>query len=97
MYTALFVGGLIFAFVRRAVRPISLRLMGLLLLPMALDGTTHILNELLPLLDLRSSDHAVGTFNWWMRMVTGVLFAVAVVLGIYPRLEQEFRSEGSGR
>lgn len=93
MYTALFAGGLIFALVREAVRPIRLRTMGLLLLPMAIDGTTHILDELVPFVALRSSENDIGSFNWWLRMVTGVLFAVAVVLGVYPRLDRELRRQ----
>lgn len=91
MYTALLLGGLLYALVRRRVRAISLRATGLLLLPMLLDGTTHMLNELLPFVALRSAEHGVGSFNWWLRMLTGVLFAVAVVLGVYPRLERSFR------
>ncbi len=91
MYTALFVGGLIFARVRHTLRPIRFRLMLLLLLPLALDGTTHLIDEIVPSLALRSPNDAIGSINWWLRMITGVLFAVAVVLGIYPRLEQDLR------
>ncbi len=91
MYTALFVGGLIFARVRQTLRPIRLRLMLLLLLPLALDGTTHLIDDIVPDLALRSTNDAIGSLNWWLRMITGVLFAVAVVLGIYPRLERDLR------
>lgn len=91
MYTTLFIGGLIFAQVRQILRPISLRLTLLLLLPLALDGTTQLIGDLLPSLGLRGGSDAIGSLNWWLRMVTGLLFAVAIVLGVYPRLEQEFR------
>jgi uncharacterized membrane protein len=90
MYTALFVGGLLFALVRHRwnVPPIRLRTVGYLLLPMMLDGTTHLVNDLLPGVLLRSADHSIGSLNWWLRMSTGLLFAVAMVLGFYTRLEQ---------
>ncbi len=88
MYTALFIGGLLFALVRHRLRPMRVRTMGYLLLPMLLDGSTHMVNDFLPSLMLRSADHSIGSLNWWLRMGTGVLFAVAVVLGIYTRLEQ---------
>lgn len=91
MYTTLFVGGVLFAVWRRHLRPIRLRHTGLLLLPMLLDGLTQYVNDLLPTPWLRGSDHSIGSFNWWARMVTGVLFAIAVVLGIYTRLERDLR------
>lgn len=91
MYTSLFIGGLIFARVRQTLRPISVRLTLLLLLPLALDGTTHLINDLLPTLGLRAGSDAIGSLNWWLRMITGILFALAIVLGVYPRLEREFR------
>lgn len=96
MYTALFVGGVLYGYVRDAIRPISLRDTGLLLLPMLLDGVTHMVNDILPWLAVRGGGDGVGTFNWWMRMVTGVLFAVAVVMGVYPRLDRDLRGSGGG-
>ncbi|NJN66165.1 MAG: DUF2085 domain-containing protein [Chloroflexaceae bacterium] len=88
MYTALLVGGVLYGWVRGAIRPISLQDTGLLLLPMVLDGTTHLLDDMLPWVALRGGGDGIGTFNWWMRMVTGVLFAAAIVLGVYPRLDR---------
>jgi uncharacterized membrane protein len=89
MYTSLFLGGVLFPFIRSYLRPISLRTMVLLLVPLGIDGTTHLVDALLPSLGLRNEDHAIGSFNWWMRMVTGVLFTVAIVLGVYTRLDRE--------
>lgn len=94
MYVSLFVGGLVYSDMRGKLPPISLRMMGLLLLPLLLDGTTHMLDDILPWVVLRGGGDAIGTFNWWLRMLTGVLFAVAVVLGIYPRLDRDLRGLG---
>lgn len=46
MYTATFAFGLLFGLVRRWLRPIPAWLFILLLLPMALDGGTHLISEL---------------------------------------------------
>jgi uncharacterized membrane protein len=92
MYTTLFIGGLVYAIIRNHLQPISLRLTGYLLLPMVLDGTTQLLNDLLPWVGLRSDNHAIWSLNWWLRMGTGFLFTIAVVTGIYPRLERSFKA-----
>lgn len=94
MYGSLFIGALIYSEVREKLRPISMRLTGLLLLPLVLDGTTHMLDDILPWIVLRGGGDSIGTFNWWMRMLTGVLFAVAVILGIYTRLDRDLRGVG---
>jgi uncharacterized membrane protein len=92
MYTLLFLGGLLYASLRKKVRPISLRATGYLLLPMLLDGGTHLIDDLLHWVELRGSD-APGSLNWWLRMLTGLLFAIAVILGLYTRLDRSFRPE----
>ena len=60
----------------------------LLTLPMAIDGVWHLLDDLLPTLGLRSADSSVGSLNFWLRMITGSLFAAGVVLWSYPRLQR---------
>jgi len=60
----------------------------LLMLPMVVDGGSHMLDALLPL-TLRSADDSVGSLNFWLRMVTGVLFGAGVILWAYPRLNRE--------
>lgn len=88
MYTLLFVGGLLFALVRDRLKPLPLMVGGLLLLPMLLDGGSHLVDDVLRL-GLRSGGDAPGTLNFWLRMLTGLLFALAMILVVYPRLERE--------
>lgn len=38
---------------------------------------------------------AVGSLNWWLRTISGVLFGLSLVLALYPRIEMEMR-KGSG-
>jgi len=90
MYTFLFIGGLIFGPFRRLIQPLSLRKTGFLLFPMFLDGLTHLFADFFPTLGLRGGGDAIGTVNWELRMLTGLLFAIAVCWGIYPRLEHDF-------
>ncbi len=91
MYTTLLLLGLLFIPLRDRIRPISLRTMGLLLLPMLLDGGLHLFEDVTGLA-FRGSD-ALGSINFWLRIITGVLFAVAVVLAVYPRFERDVRAK----
>jgi len=76
LYGGLLVGGLVFVFVRKRLRPLSLLAYGLCLLPMALDGGTQ-------LLFLRES-------NWVLRLITGGLAGLSTVWLIYPYVEDAF-------
>lgn len=93
MYTALFIGGLVFGLLRRHIQPIPLRGAGLLLLPMLLDGGMHMVDDLFQL-GLRASGDAPGSLNFWLRMITGLLFAIAILSAVYPRLERDLRKAG---
>ena len=88
MYTAIALAGLLFALARRWVRPTSLRIAGLLLLPILLDGGSHLLNDVFGL-GLRGGGDAIGTLNFWLRMITGALVGVAAFVAIFPRLERD--------
>ncbi len=76
IYGAILAGGLLFALVRDRLKPLSWKVYVLLLLPMAVDGTTQLFG-------LRES-------NWWLRTITGVLFGGASVWLAYPYLEEGF-------
>ena len=98
---------------RRRVKPLSITGFFLLLLPMALDGTTHMISDLAGLGNgFRYSNawlaqltnhtlpasfyagNALGSFNSWMRLITGTLFGVAVVWFAFPHIDASFRGQG---
>jgi uncharacterized RDD family membrane protein YckC len=67
---------MVYAVVRRWLRPLSWRGAFLLSMPMAIDGLTQLVG-------LRES-------TWQLRVLTGVSFALATVWFVYPRLESGF-------
>lgn len=73
IYSSIFLGGLLFALVRKRLRPLPLPVYLLLITPMAIDGLTQLVG-------LRLS-------NWWLRVATGSLFGLASVWLAYPQLE----------
>lgn len=77
IYGGLLLLGLIFALLRRHLRPASLRTAICLSIPMAVDGFTQLFGW-------RES-------NWELRVVTGALFAVALAWLVLPRLEEGFQ------
>lgn len=77
IYSAILMAGLAFTRVRKHLVPPSLRLLGVLLLPIALDGTSQLLG-------LRES-------TWELRSLTGALFGVAAVWLIYPQVDRSVR------
>jgi uncharacterized membrane protein len=90
MYTSILVAGLLFGALRRRLAPVSLRAAGLLLLPMLLDGGTHLIDDALGL-GFRGGGDAVGSLNFALRMITGALVGLAVLVMLYPRLDRELR------
>jgi uncharacterized membrane protein len=46
--------------------------------------------------DLYAGDH-LGTFNWWLRLLSGILAAEGVIFFTFPRLETLIRFEGANR
>jgi len=109
MYTSILAGGLIYGLFRRRLRPLSLWGYALWVMPMALDGGTHLLSDLAGIgQGFRDSNawlvaltggvlprafyagDALGSFNEWMRLITGVLFGLGTVWLAYPYLAQAF-------
>lgn len=110
MYTSIFVGGLLYWLVRKRIRPLPLWAFSLLILPMAIDGGTHMLSDLLSRnrmgLGFRDSNawlvaltnnlfsaafysgDALGSFNSWMRLVSGLLFGLGIVGLVYPLMDE---------
>lgn len=92
MYTAIALAGLLFGLLRQHLRPSSLRLAGLLMLPILIDGGTHMIDDLFGL-QLRGGGDAIGTPNFWLRIVTGALVGVVVLIAVYPRIERDLTHE----
>jgi uncharacterized membrane protein len=109
MYTSILLGGLLYGLVRKQIKPISLGMFALLLLPMVIDGGTHAFSDLAGIgrgfrdtniwLQILTNNafpitfyqgDALGSFNSWMRFVTGVLFGIALVGFAFPYLNDAF-------
>lgn len=98
LYTTIWFMGLVFALTRRRLRPMSLWVAALLILPLALDGTTHMVSDMFGgiaqgfrydnawLATLTNhilpawfyAGDALGSFNWGMRLISGVLGGIAI-------------------
>ena len=110
MYTSLLLSGIAFWPLRKRLKPLSTWGFALFLLPMALDGISHMVsditggigggfrfsNEWLAALTGNAfqatfyAGDALGSFNSWMRLISGALFGIGVVWLIYPRLHIAF-------
>ncbi len=62
IYTGIAVGGFLFALLRRRVRPFPLQRYLLFLAPVAVDGLTHMLTDMLPAITWRET-------NEWLRIL----------------------------
>jgi len=109
MYTSILLGGLLYGLVRKQMNPISLGTFAILLLPMIIDGGTHMLSDLAGIgkgfrdkniwLQILTNNafpitfyqgDALGSFNSWLRLITGVLFGVALVAFAFPYINDSF-------
>lgn len=106
MYTALLIAGLAFWPLRKRLKPLSWQGLLLFLLPMMVDGVTHMISDVMGgvwggfrytndwLAALTGNafpvtfyvGDALGSFNSWMRLLSGLLFGIGFVWFIYPRL-----------
>ncbi len=75
IYLGLLLGGLLFAPVRRRLRPLNRRVLVLAALPLLIDVLSQTAG-------LRGSD-------WRWRTATGIIFALALVWWAYPYLERD--------
>jgi uncharacterized membrane protein len=109
MYTSILFGGLLYGLLRRQLKPLSFRKFAILLLPMLIDGGTHMISDLAGIgqgfrdtniwlqmltnsvfpLTFYQGD-ALGSFNSWMRLISGILFGIALVGFVYPYLNNSF-------
>jgi uncharacterized membrane protein len=109
LYTGVWLGSLAFALVRRRLKPLSLWAYALCVIPMAVDGTSHLISDLWGIgQGFRDSNawlaaltghalpawfyagDALGSFNSWMRLLTGLVFGLGTTALMLPYLEQSF-------
>lgn len=91
------------------LKPIPLWLFVLLLMPMAIDGITHLFSDLNGLTGGFRYDNqwlakltnnsfptsfyrgdAFGSFNSWMRWISGITFGLGIVGLVVPFIDREF-------
>lgn len=112
MYGSLLLSGIAFWPLRKRLKPLPIWGFFLFLLPMALDGTTHMISDMLggigggfrftnAWLAILTGNafpatfyagDAFGSFNSWMRLISGVLFGISAVWTLYPRLHISFNN-----
>ena len=109
MYTSILVFGGIWWILRRKVKPLPWWGFIILLLPMAVDGTSHLISDFAGIgMGFRDSNawlasltnnafsavfytgDAFGSFNSWMRVLTGVFFGFGIVWFGFPYLDKSF-------
>lgn len=74
IYASVLFSGLLFATMRKRVRPLRFRYFLIAMIPMAIDGGTQLFGW-------RES-------NWWLRTLTGALFGAAAVWWAYPYIDE---------
>jgi len=105
-YTSIWIFAVAWSPFRKKIKPLSWLGFALLLLPIAIDGSTHMLsdfagigqgfrdtnqwlavltNHLLPA-TFYAGD-ALGSFNSWMRFITGILAGLGIIWLAFPNLE----------
>lgn len=107
MYVSLTLFVILYAWLRRRWPAFSVWYLILLLLPLALDGTSHMISDMFYGIGGGFRDHnswlafltgnmlpisfyvgdQLGSFNAWMRLVSGLLFSLGLVGFIMPRVD----------
>lgn len=106
LYTPLFLGAVVYAFVgRRWSQPRWRWALLLPYLPLLVDGLSHLVDDTFRL-SIRAdnawlaamtgnlfaasfySGDALGSFNWWARLLSGLLASAAFVRQVYPLLDR---------
>lgn len=109
LYTAIFIGSLIYRPMRKQIKPLPIWAYALIALPMFIDVGTHMASDMagigsgfrdsnLWLAALTGNSLPIwfyagdgfGSFNSWMRLITGILFGIGSVWLFYPYGEQTF-------
>lgn len=110
MYGSLWLSSILYGLLRhrQIIKPLRLISFGLLLLPMLIDGGTHLISDMTGgltdgfrygnqwLADLTHHalpdgfyvGDALGSFNAWMRLITGLTFGIGVVWLTFPYINR---------
>ena len=110
MYSSILVFGWFWRLLRRKLKPLPLWGLALFLLPMAIDGGTHLVSDIsgigqgfrdsnLWLAELTNSVFAasfyagdgLGSFNSWMRLISGFSFGLGIAWFAFPYFEQSYK------
>jgi uncharacterized membrane protein len=110
LYDGMFLGRLLFALLRRWFKSPRWVLLLLLIVPIVVDGTAHMLSDLsgvghgfgygnawlvyltrnaLP--ESFYAGNALGSFNSWMRLTSGLLAGLGLTWVLYPLLDNAFQ------
>jgi uncharacterized membrane protein len=115
MYSTILIWGVLFWLLRKRLKPLPMWGLLLLLIPMGIDGFTHLISDFTAGIGLgfRYSNawlaaltndafpatfyvgDSLGSFNSWMRLITGLLFSLGIVWALYPRLHSGFTSKAN--
>jgi uncharacterized membrane protein len=115
MYSTILIWGVLFWLLRKRLKPLPMWGLLLLLIPMGIDGFTHLVSDFTAGIGLgfRFSNawlaaltsnafpatfyvgDSLGSFNSWMRLITGLLFSLGIVWALYPRLHSGFTSKAN--
>jgi uncharacterized membrane protein len=107
MYASPLVFGLLWWPFRKRIKPLPWWGLLILLVPMAIDGSSHFISDLAgigqgfrdgnawlatltghALPETFYAGDALGSFNSWMRLLTGVLFGLGAVWFVFPYLDK---------
>jgi uncharacterized membrane protein len=108
MYTSLWLFGMIWGVFRKRIKPLPWWAFVLFILPLAVDGTTHLISDLWGigngfrdsnawlifltqnrLAQSFYSGDALGSFNSWMRLISGALFGLSFVWCLFPYIDED--------
>jgi uncharacterized membrane protein len=111
MYTSIWIFIILWGSVKKKMKPLPWWGLALLIIPMAIDGTSHMLSDFAGIgqgfrdtnawlaaitnnqfpVSFYAGD-AWGSFNAWMRLISGVLFGLGIVWFSFPYLEDAFNN-----
>lgn len=109
MYSSIWLFGIIWGLMKKKLKRLPIWGFVILLLPMAIDGSTHFISDLAGigqgfrdtntwlapitnnLMDPNFyAGDAWGSFNAWMRLVSGLLFGLGMVWFGFPYIDESF-------